>query len=133
MGLFASSCGHLVQIAGNTFSSMKVLMTSLVMQVMGITSIVPARCITLFLLTCLYVTKGKHRTFPSKMQTPFLNLGLAVTVKTQVPQHCHFLQKKHWHCHGTKICFVKNTTARQEQGVEYTLTNFIFWLGTSLM
>jgi hypothetical protein len=75
------SCGHLALIPGNTFSIMNSLMTSLVMELMGFTSIVPAGRLTLVLLARSNVTKGKHPIFPSKVQTPFSNHGREVAHK----------------------------------------------------
>jgi hypothetical protein len=50
-------------------------MTSLIIEVMDFTSIVPAGRLTLLLLAHPNVTKGKHLIFPSKVQTPLSNLG----------------------------------------------------------
>jgi hypothetical protein len=54
-------------------------MTSLIIEVISFTSIVPTCRLTLLLLARSNVTKGKQPIFPSKVKTPFSNLGRQVT------------------------------------------------------
>jgi hypothetical protein len=61
---------------------MNSLITSLVIVAIGFASIVPAGWLTLFLLACSKVTRGKHPIFLLKITTPSSsNLGRTVTHK----------------------------------------------------
>jgi len=84
IGLCTSSLGHFALIEGNTLLIMKSLMTSLVIDWIGLTTCSPRRRLWLPLISCSKVTSGKQPILPSNTHSLFLNLGRAHTHKNMI-------------------------------------------------